>query len=552
MFRCRHRRRTPFADGGKWRSLTARQIVGIACRAQGEESGMANETTSHPAPSPVVDPPATMSHAMPRRRVVAGMAALGFCGLAPPLRAAEPRASQSARPLAERLAAYAHALRYDDLDAATIEAVKIHLIDTLGCGLAAFDERPVRICRDIALAAGGGSATVIGTGRRTTPDLAAFANGAAGRYYDLNDFYAGRQASHPSDTIAACLAVAEAERASAADLITAIALAYEINCRMVDAFDLTTRGWDPPVFTLPAVALAAGKLMKLDEDRLAQAVNLAVNDHIPMNQTRVQVLSDWKGLADAEATRNAVFAALLARGGLTGPAPIFEGRAGFFKLVSGPATVDVDAFGRRGIPFRINTCGMKAYPAVVYTQTAILAGIAVAKEVGTMDRVAAVEIATTRRGFQTSASDAEKWAPETRDTADHSLPYITARAMFDGDITNDSYAPEKLRDPGILAFMKKITVKEDPALTARTGDVIPTRVTAVLADGRRISHEADDVPGFVGRPMRRADVERKFRGNIGKRWPRERTDAVLRALWALDRTDDIAQLLGQLSLQANL
>jgi 2-methylcitrate dehydratase len=514
---------------------------------------MSNATTSPATAPPSTASPATVSHPIPRRVVVAGVAALGLCGLAPRASAAARAVPESStRPLAERLAGYANDLRYDDLDAATIEAVKVHLIDTLGCGLAAFDERPVRICREIALASGGGVATVIGTGRRTTPDLAAFANGAAGRYYDLNDFYVARQAVHPSDTIAACLAVAEAERAGAADLITAIALAYEINCRLVDAFDITTRGWDPPVFTLPAVALAAGKLMKLGPDRLAQAVNLAINDHIPMNQTRVQVLSDWKGLADAEATRNAVFAALLARGGLTGPAPIFEGRAGFFKQVSGPATVDVDAFGRRGVPFRINACGMKAYPAVVYTQTAIVAGIAVAKDVGAMDRVAAVEIATTSRGFQAAASDPEKWAPETRDTADHSLPYITARAMFDGDITNDSYAPEKLRDPGILAFMRKITVKEDPALTARIGDVVPTRVTAVLADGQRLSHEVDDVPGFVGRPMGRVDVERKFRGNIGTRWPRERTDGVLEALWALDRADDVALLLGRLSLPANL
>ena len=118
-----------------------------------------------------------------------------------------------------------------------IERVKVHLIDTLGCGLAAFDEKPVRICRDVALASGGGSATVIGTRRRVAPDLAAFANGAAVRYLDLNDAYVGRITGHPSDNIAACLAVAEAERASAADLITAIALAYEINCRLIDAFD---------------------------------------------------------------------------------------------------------------------------------------------------------------------------------------------------------------------------------------------------------------------------------------------------------------------------
>jgi 2-methylcitrate dehydratase len=466
---------------------------------------------------------------------------------------APPPSEQSAnRPLAERLAAYADRLRYDGIDAATIERVKSHVIDTLGCGIAAFDETPVRICRDIALAPAGGGSVVIGTNRRTSPDLAAFANGAAFRYYDLNDVYVGRIAAHPSDHLAACLAVAESERASAAELITAIVLAYEINCRLIDAIDIATRGWDPPVLSLPAVALAVGKLMKLPPERLLQAVNLAINDHIPMGQTRTQTNSDWKGLADAEAGRNAVFAAMLARGGLTGPAPVFEGRKGFFQLVSGPADVDVDSFGRRGVPFKIHQCGMKPYQAVVYAQTAIVAGVAIANEVGDLDRVAAIEIATTRRGYEQTGRDPEKWTPATRDTADHSLPYITARAMFDGDISNASYAPEKLRDPRILALMRKITVNEDPALTARTGpSTVPIRMTAILADGQRIIRQVDQVPGFVGLPMSRADIERKFRSNIGKRWPRERTDAVLQALWALERTEDLAALLGMLSVPAD-
>ena len=455
-----------------------------------------------------------------------------------------------AHPLAERLAAYADALRFEDLDAATVERVKSHVIDTIGCGIGAFDERPVRICRDVSLAVGG-HATIIGTDRRTTPDLATFANCAAFRYLDFNDTYVGRFAVHPSDHIAACLAVAEAERASAQDLIAAIVIAYEVNCRMVDAFDITTRGWDPPVMSLPAVALAAGKLMKLAPDRLTHAVNLALNDHIPMAQTRVQTLSDWKGLADAEAGRNAVFAALLARGGLTGPAPIFEGHSGFFQQVSGPANVDTGAFGRRGVPFRIHDCSLKPYPAVIYTQTAIVAGIEVAKEVGSLDRIVTVEIATTRRGFQRTGSEPEKWSPTTRDTADHSLPYITARAMFDGDITNETFAPHMFRDPRILAFMQKIKVSEDPALTARVGAAVPTRVTAILAHGQRISREVDYAPGFAKRPMTRAEVERKFRGNVGKRWPTERTNATLEALWSLDRADDLATLLGSLSLPAS-
>ncbi len=149
-----------------------------------------------------------------------------------------------------------------------------------------------------------------------------------------------------------------------------------------------------------------------------------------------------------------------------------------------------------------------------------------------------------------TGSGAEKWAPTTRDTADHSLPYIAARTMFDGDITNASYAPEMLRDPRILAFMRKIIVIEDPALTARTNaTTVPSRITAILVDGKRIVSEVDNVPGFVGRPMSRAEVERKFRANVGTRWPQQRTDDVLQSLWALERADGLTSLLGRFSVQ---
>ena len=461
-----------------------------------------------------------------------------------------PASGRNEQSLAERLAGYAHALRFEDLDDATVERVKTLVIDTIGCGIGAWDEKPVRACREIALSTTG-PATVIGTNRRTTTDLAAFANGAAFRYLDFNDTYVGRFSIHPSDNIAACFAVAEAERASARELITAIVIAYEVNCRLVDAFDISTRGWDPPVFGLPSVALAAGRLMKLNPEALSQAVNLAINDHIPLAQTRVGALSDWKGFAAAEAGRNAVFAARLARAGITGPAPIFEGTSGFFQQVSGPANVDVEAFGRRGVQFRLHKCSLKAYPAVIYTQTAIVAAVEVAKEVGSLDRIATIEIATTRRGFQRTGSEPEKWSPKTRETADHSLPYITARAMFDGNITNDSFAPQKFGDPAILAFMLKIKVAEDPALTARTGGAVPTRVTATLTDGRKVSREVDYAPGFAERPMSWTDVERKFRGNVGKRWSKKRTDDVLKALWSLDQTKDLPLLISKLSLRAS-
>ncbi len=466
---------------------------------------------------------------------------------------ANPLRSQSAKtadvsaagapPLARRLADYALGLRYEDLDPATIERVKVHMINSLGCGIGALNEPTVRICREVALSVGGAS-TVIGTNRRTTPDLAAFANGAAIRYLDFNDTYVGKFAVHPSDNVAPCLAVAEAERADARELITATVIAYEVNCRLTDALDISARGWDTPIFGLPAVALAAGRLMKLNPEQLTHAVALAVNDHIPLGLTRAGDLSEWKGIAVAEAGRNAVFAVRLARAGLTGPAPIFEGKTGVFEQITGAANIDVAGFGGRDRPFRIHQCTLKLYPAVIYTQTAIVAAIEVAKEVGSLDRIATIDIATSRRGYERTGSEPEKWDPKTRETADHSLAYIAARAMFDGDINNESFSERKFRDPAVLAFMQKIKVAEDPALTARTGGAVPTRVTATLSDGKRVTQEVDHAPGFAARPMNRSEVERKFRGNVAERWPHEQTEANLKALWAIDQANDLAALLG--------
>ncbi|MEW6645431.1 MAG: MmgE/PrpD family protein [Pseudomonadota bacterium] len=444
--------------------------------------------------------------------------------------------------LAQQLAGYVAGTGPGALDAATIETAKAHFIDAIGCGIAAFGETPVRACRDVALALPGGPATVIGTRQRTSPDLAAFANGVALRYYDFNDVYVGREPGHPSDNITACLAIAEAEGRSGRDLLLSIVLAYEIACRLMDAAELTRRGWDHPIYSLPASALAAGRLMKLPAEQLAEAVNLAISGHLALNQTRVQVLSDWKGIADANAARNGVFAALLARRGVTGPSPIFEGHAGLFKQVSGPFELDIDQFGGRAGRFRINDCGVKLYPAQGGTLTAIPAAAKVAAEVGDLGRIQAIEVATANFTYLSAGKDPEKWKPETKETADHSLPYVVARAMLDGDITNDSYAPAAIRDPAVRALMAKITVKPDDALTALTPKALPNRVTATLTDGRTVSHQVDALPGFVGKPMQRSDFEQKFRRNVAKVWSDARQREVLDHLWNLERADKLDRL----------
>ncbi len=192
------------------------------------------------------------------------------------------------------------------------------------------------MAQSIRLSAG---ATIWGTGHKTLPDLATFANGSFVRYLDFNDTYLSKEPAHPSDNIPAVLAVGEIVRASGKRVIQAIALAYEIHCRLCDAAALRPRGWDHVTYGPFSSALATAKVMKLSEARTLQAINLAGVANVALRQTRVGDLSMWKACAFSNAARNGVFAALLAQRGMTGPSPIFEGEKGFMKLVSGPSNL---------------------------------------------------------------------------------------------------------------------------------------------------------------------------------------------------------------------
>ena len=189
----------------------------------------------------------------------------------------------------------------------------------------------------------------------------------------------------------------------------------------------------------------------------------------------------------------------------------------------------------------------QALPGAGLLLTAIPAGIALVAEAGGVEAIRSLRIDTTRLGYVTAGRDREKWRPTTKDTADHSLPYITARAMLDGAITNDSYAPDKLHDPSLLTLIDRITVAEDPALTAMQPKAVPNRLTATLTDGREVVRQVDDVPGFVARPMTRDDVERKFRMNAGKRLDPLQVRRVLDAFWAIDERPGLTALLSSLS-----
>src|SRR5437870_3812534 len=272
--------------------------------------------------------------------------------------------------LAQRFAEYAMALRFEDLPAGAVHEAKRRVIDSLGCALGAYDAEPCAVARDVA---GGFSATrgsvLWGTRHLTSPDWAAFANGCLVRYLDYNDTYLSKEPAHPSDNIPAAFAAAQAHGAGGAELIAAIVLAYEVQCRLCDATSLRAIGWDHVTYGAFSTALAAAKLMRLDEERTRHALGIAGVTSAALRQSRVGTLSHWKGCAFANAARHGVFAAMLAREGMSGPAPIFEGEKGFEMLVSGPLEARLDQWGKgRDDDFMILNTHIKFWPAEYHSQ----------------------------------------------------------------------------------------------------------------------------------------------------------------------------------------
>jgi 2-methylcitrate dehydratase len=445
--------------------------------------------------------------------------------------------------LAERLADYAHDLSYGDLGRTVVSEAKKRVVDALGCAVGAYDEEPVRIARSVASAGARGRSTILGTGTKASPDMAAFVNGLMIRYFDFNDTYLSKEPAHPSDNLGATLSAAESVGAGGRDLILSTVLAYEVQCRLCDAADIRHRGWDHVCYGLVSSALGAGKLLGLGKEELAQAVNIALNGHIAMRQVRAGELSMWKGASFSNAARNAVFAALLAKEGMKGPSPIFEGEMGFFRQVSGPFDLDVSAFGGRGRHFKLTETYVKYWPVEYHAQTAVWAAIELREKVGDPARVESVLVETHEAGYTILAKDKEKWRPTTRETADHSLPYTVATALLDGRVDNASYSPRRLADPKVRRLVSKVKVREDPALTALyPAGGMPNRITVKMPGGRTESAECAVPKGHPANPMVRGEVESKFRGLTERRLGAAGADEALRRLWDLEKVEDLGEL----------
>lgn len=445
--------------------------------------------------------------------------------------------------IADQLAKYAHNLNYSDLPPEVIHEVKRRVIDSLGCAVAAMDSEPAKIVGQIAhCVSSRRGATLLGTTHVTSPEMAAFANGAMVRYLDYNDTYLSKEPAHPSDNIPAALAMAESCEKNGRDLILAIALAYEIQCRLCDAASLRSRGWDHVTYGAFSATLAAAKLMGLGIRKKVHALGLAATPNIALRQTRVGEISMWKACAFSNMARNALFAAELARLGMTGPAPIFEGGKGFMKQVSGPFLLD-GMGGVDGATFKIMESSIKYFPAEYHSQSAIEAALALRHETGDLDKVKSIEIWTFEAAYSIIGNEAEKWKPKSRETADHSLPYCVAVALEDGKIDLDSFNEERITSEKTLALMKKISVHVDPELDAEYPVGIPNLLEIQGEDGRIWGKKVSFPKGHFKHPMTDDEVEAKFRGLAEGRIGASQADAILKKLWHLEEVKDIGALM---------
>src|ERR1700719_2511917 len=303
--------------------------------------------------------------------------------------------------LAHQLANYACELKFEDLSKEVVHEVKRRVIDSLGCALGAWNEEPCVIARNVALefSAKRGS-TIIGTTHQGPPDWAAFANGCCIRYFDYNDTYLSKEPAHPSDNISAALAIAESLGSTGRELITAIALAYEVQCRFCDAASIRARGWDHPTYGDFSTALACANLMNLAPEKTRHAVNIAGVACAAMRQARVGELSHWKGVAFANAARRGVYSALLARAGMTGPAPIFEGQMGFEKELGVSLGNVGEKFVKRpdakapeeGTAAMILKTSIKYWPAEYHSQSAIEAAFFLREQIHDVSKVKSMTI----------------------------------------------------------------------------------------------------------------------------------------------------------------
>jgi 2-methylcitrate dehydratase len=402
----------------------------------------------------------------------------------------------------ETLAAFVCHAAFEDISETAREQLKIRVLDSLGCAVGALEGEPVRIVRQQVRQFGSeGRCTLIG-GDSAAPDSAALYNSALVRYLDFNDAYLAKgETCHPSDNLAAILAGAEYADRTGRDVMTALAVAYQVQCRLSDVAPVRDKGFDHTTQGSYSVAAGLSKILGLDESRTANAIAIAGTAFNALRVTRTGRLSHWKGLAFPNTAACCTRVVFLAMNGITGPLDVFEGDKGFMDAIAGVFDLD---WLREDLE-RVKRTVLKRYNAEIHSQAAIQ-GILDLKQRHRFSAadVERIEIETFDVAFHIIGGGEEGdkvTSIATKEQADHSLPYVIAVAILDGDVMPAQYEPRRISGVDVQSLLRRVSVTANPAYSQRFPEEMPCRIQVVLRDGQTLVKESRDYPGFVSQPM---------------------------------------------------
>jgi 2-methylcitrate dehydratase len=449
--------------------------------------------------------------------------------------------------LTRQIANFAAELSYEHLPEEVVDAAARFIVDALACGIAAHDCESARI--GVRLARGAAPERYPGRilfhGERSTAESAAFVNTAMIRNLDYNDQYPG---GHPSDCLGAFFAIAESAGANGRRLLAAIVIAYELFVRISDATGLRYKGWDQGFAIGICTVAGLGHLLRLSPQQIAEAVAIIAVANIPMRNTRAGELSLWKGAATSFATRNGVFAALLAREGMTGPDRPFEGKHGLWDLITRPFELEPLPTARG--PYRSPDVQLKAWPVEYNAQLPVWAARELRSKIDWQE-ITEIEIGTYTFAYTEIGSEPEKWDPKSRETADHSMPYIFAKVLVDGAISVAAFEESAYRDPAIRPLMNKIHIHLDDEVNSLYPNVVSMKVKATTKNSRTISIFPRDPLGHTNNPMRDQDVRDKFTRTVEPVYGKEKTARTLETWWNIKNasTTELSAALARLDLK---
>lgn len=400
-------------------------------------------------------------------------------------------------------------------DAATmspeaVEQLKIRILDTIGVAIGALDAEPIVAIRELLDDLGGSEqATLIGGGK-TSADRVAFFNSALSRYLDFMDAYlAKKETNHPSDNMGAALAAAESVGASGTTFLDAMAVAYQVHTRLSDEAPVRDKGFDHTTQGVYAAAASAAKALGLSTEQTAHAIAMAGTANNALRVTRTGDLSHWKGLAYPQVSKEGTWSALLASKGITGPAQVFEGNKGFKQSIAGDFTLD---WSQEDLERVLRTI-VKKHNAEIHSQSALDAAVDIREQEGfDVAQIESIRLKTFDVAWNIigGGEEGDKRSIRTKEEADHSLPWMVAAALLDGEVTPDQYAPGRIVAEDVQTLMGKIAVEENPAFSAQFPDHMPADLTVRLQDGTEYHSEKESYRGFHDDPLTWKDARVKY------------------------------------------